>query len=307
MTNDDFIAVGVIVAFAITFLSLKLSFGILPRDAGKDFVSDGNLSKGKPTGAGVVFVLCSIFTSLLFIPFDQELFIYYVLLLLIMLTGFIDDTLTAKKKPLGRIVKGSADLLLCASVAVTFVCFNDQLFNLPWYAYVPLATLMLWVSINVTNCTDGVDGLSGSLAVVSLFTLYVVFTLLKQLDPLYGYICLFFIGSLLAYLWYNANPSLLIMGDAGSRAIGLLIGILCLKTYFPLLFIPISFMFLIDGGLSLVKIVLKQLHFDMKKIKVRAPVHDHMKLKYTWKAPQIVTRFVIVQVVVSFMLILFLN
>ncbi len=303
MIPIKFTYLGVIASFFLTFISLKLAFDALPRDRGKDFVADGNLSKGKPTGAGIIFVLCSILCSVLFIPFNTELFIYLAILLLTMLTGFIDDKLTSVNKPLGRLVKGTADLLLCVSTAATFVLNNDNLFNLPWYIYVILATIMLWVSVNVTNCTDGVDGLSGSLAIVSLSTLYIFFTALNQQHNTYGYVSLFFIGSLLAYLWYNANPSLLIMGDAGSRAIGLLIGIVCLKTYFPLIFIPASFMFLADGGLSLVKITLKRLGFDIKKITVRAPVHDHMKVKYTWKPPQIVARFVIIQVIVSFLLL----
>ena len=72
-------------------------------------------------------------------------------------------------------------------------------------------------SINVVNCTDGVDGLSASLAVVSIGTFLLAYG--EELGD-YSTAAIVFIGALLAYLWSNAKPSSLLMGDAGSRAMG---------------------------------------------------------------------------------------
>ena len=75
----------------------------------------------------------------------------------------------------------------------------------------------------MVNCTDGVDGLSASLAVVSIGTFLLAYG--EELGD-YSTAAIVFIGALLAYLWSNAKPSSLLMGDAGSRAMGFFIAIL---------------------------------------------------------------------------------
>ena len=70
----------------------------------------------------------------------------------------------------------------------------------------------MWVSINVTNCTDGVDGLCGSLSIVSALSFYVVFTQVLG-NRSYGQLTLLMIICLLGYLWFNASPSKLLMGS----------------------------------------------------------------------------------------------
>ena len=97
----------------------------------------------------------------------------------------------------------------------------------------------MWVSINVTNCTDGVDGLSGTLSVITLFTIYLLESV-KGTNSAINYITLILIVCVLAYLWFNATPSKLMMGDAGSRALGIFISIAILKTGSPLLYIPVA-------------------------------------------------------------------
>jgi phospho-N-acetylmuramoyl-pentapeptide-transferase len=165
--------------------------------------------------------------------------------------------------------------------------------------YVLLAMLLIWVSINVTNCTDGVDGLSGSIGIATIFTFYLVFvSIIDNQD--YGLISLIMIACILGYLWFNASPSKLLMGDAGSRAIGLFIAVIALKTGSPLLFIPAAIVFIIDGGLGLVKVAL--LRFFKIKIlaNTRTPIHDHVRKKLGWSDTQTVFRFIIIQAMVSF-------
>ena len=61
---------------------------------------------------------------------------------------------------------------------------------------------------------------------------------------------------ILGYLWYNAHPSRLLMGDAGSRAIGIFFAILSLKSGYVLLFIPFCIVFIVDGGIGIIKVSL---------------------------------------------------
>ena len=93
------------------------------------------------------------------------------------------------------------------------------------------------------------------------------------------------------------------MGDAGSRAIGLVIAVVALKTGSPLLFIPCAIVLIIDGGLGLIKVAL--LRFLKIRIlkNTRTPIHDHVRKNKGWSDTQTVFRFIIIQIVVSFILI----
>ena len=72
---------------------------------------------------------------------------------------------------------------------------------------------------------------------------------------------------ILGYLWFNASPSKLLMGDAGSRAIGLFIAFTFLKLHHPLLYIPMAIMLILDGGLGLIKVsFMRFLHINLFKI-----------------------------------------
>jgi len=101
---------------------------------------------------------------------------------------------------------------------------------------------------------------------------------------------------LLAYLWFNASPSTLMMGDAGSRATGVLIAIAILKSGSPLLYIPVALVIILDGGLGLVKLFLGRF-LKIKILKnVRTPLHDHFRKNRGWSDTQTVFRFLIVQI-----------
>ena len=147
-----------------------------------------------------------------------------------MMTGFLDD---CAKVSWGELRKGLLDLVIAIMTAITYVNFNGsditialtgQTFTLNPVVYGILAVILVWGSINVTNCADGVDGLSGTLASITLATVYLIMQS-KEIAPDFAYLILLFIACILGYLWYNATPSCLMMGDAGSRAIGLFIAI----------------------------------------------------------------------------------
>ncbi len=110
-----------------------------------------------------------------------------------------------------------------------------------------LTVVLVWASINVTNCSDGVDGLSGTLTIITLMTIFVIDNLLG-IEGSFNYCILVFAVCLLGYLWYNATPSKLLMGDAGSRAMGIFIAIACLKMGSPILYLLEAKMLILDGG-----------------------------------------------------------
>ena len=158
--------------------------------------------------------------------------------------------------------------------------------------------ILIWVSINVTNCSDGVDGLCGTLSVVTLASAYILFKAFN-IESAYRHTVLIMVVCILGYLWFNASPSKLLMGDAGSRAIGIFIAFTFLKLHAPLLYIPMALVIILYGGLGLIKVsFMRFLHINLMK-NLRTPIHDHMRKNKDWSDTQVVFRYTIVQIILG--------
>ncbi len=300
--------IGLIFAFLITIILLVKYGSYLPSDLGRDFAHEGKLSEGKPRGAGFIFVIAFLISTILFIKLSREIIIYLIYITAAMITGFLDD---CSKKPWGEFRKGFLDFIIAFMVSVTYLSFNSstiriELFNLNIninpILFVALAIILIWTSINVTNCTDGVDGLSGILSIITLITIVIIYSI-KGLNPEFISMILIFAMCILGYLWFNVTPSIMIMGDAGSRALGVLISIAILKTGSPLLYIPVALLIILDGGLGLIKIfMLRFLKIRVLK-NVRTPLHDHIRMAWGWSSTQVVYRLAIIQCIISVVVI----
>ena len=291
-------------AFFATVIATAKLCNYLPKDAGREFAHDGKLSAGKPRGAGIIFVLAFVAAALLFVPMNAELIIYLILIVISMMTGFLDD---ASKTPWGEYKKGFLDLCVAALVALTFLKYNSNVVELALLnvkltlhplLFAFLTIVLVWASVNVTNCSDGVDGLSGTLTIITIMTIYVI-DRIKGRSEEFSFMILLFAVCILGYLWYNATPSKLMMGDAGSRAMGLFISIAILKTGCPVLYIPVALVLILDGGLGLLKVSLLRF-FKIHILKnVRTPLHDHVRKVWDWSNTQTVYRFAIIQIILS--------
>ncbi len=309
--NNYLIFIGLILAFLLTCILLQLLKNILPRDGGRAFAVNGALSQGKPRGAGIVFILIFIFLALLFVPVSRELIIYDIMLAAAMISGYLDDS---SSHPWNEYKKAIIDFVISLVTALTYVNFNgtslhililDRTIQLPVVLFVLLAVILIWTAINVVNCTDGVDGLCGSISIITLLSFYALFVITgggEILKPL----LLLMIACLLGYLWFNASPSRLLMGDAGSRALGLFIAVTALKSGSALLFLPFALVFILDGGLGLIKVSL--LRFLKIKIMtgIRTPLHDHVRKNKGWSDTQTVFRFMILQIMISCIIFFFI-
>ena len=214
-----------------------------------------------------------------------------------MLSGYLDD---ASKTPWNDYKKGAIDLVLSVMTMWTFVANNSTSiqflgmeFILPVPVYFVLGVVLIWVSINVTNCTDGVDGLCATLCCIVLGGFTILFS--KELGY-YGIANLLFVSVLLAYLYFNSKPSSMLMGDAGSRALGFYIAVIAMKTGHPFAYLLIALVVIIDGGIGLVKIFLKRfLKISILK-NTLTPLHDHVRKNKEWSDTQVVFRFSIYQI-----------
>ncbi len=296
--------VGILFAFGTTCLAIQKFSRYLPKDMGRQFAHDGALSAGKPRGAGIIFVFTFLLSALLFGKMNIEIGIYLILIVIEMLTGFFDD---AADKPWGEYLKGFLDLAVAIVTALVYLHYNSSTITLAIIGksitispvvFGILTVILVWASINVTNCSDGVDGLSGTLSIITLMTIFVLDNLFGISDG-FNYCILLFVVCLLGYLWYNATPSKLLMGDAGSRAMGIFIAIAVLKMHSPFLYLLVAVMLIVDGGLGLIKVsLLRFLKIHILK-NVTTPIHDHVRKKLGWSNAQVVFRFAIIQIVIS--------
>ncbi|MFR3012100.1 MAG: phospho-N-acetylmuramoyl-pentapeptide-transferase [Ruminococcus bicirculans (ex Wegman et al. 2014)] len=295
--------VPMLCSFLIAFFSLKFFKRILPKDQGRAFAVNGALSEGKPRGAGIIFVTSFTLCTALFYPLNIENIIYLVLVYAAMLSGYFDD---AAETPWGNLKKGLIDLVISLGIAFTYYFYNgsqvklyitDSTFTIPAPLFIILAGVLVWTAINVTNCTDGVDGLCGSLVMTVLLPLAFMVTKSGAADMLLPMIMFV---TLAAYLWFNCSPSQMLMGDAGSRALGVFLAVMFLKTAAPFAFIPMAIVIILDGGLGLLKLSFRR----FLKIKnfmegIRTPLHDHARKNKGWSDTQVVIRFTILQIIVN--------
>ena len=303
---------GILFAFAITCVAISKFNQYLPKDLGRQFAHDGKLSAGKPRGAGIIFVFTFVAAALLFAQLNVEIGIYLILIVVEMLTGFFDD---AAEKPWGEYLKGFLDLAVAVVTALVYLHYNNSdivlatmgiTITIPPVVFAILTVILVWASINVTNCTDGVDGLSGTLTIITIMSFFVLNTIMGVEDN-FNFLILLFCVCLLGYLWYNATPSKLLMGDAGSRAMGIFIAIAALKSHSPLMYLLLAIVLIVDGGLGLIKVaLLRFLKIHILK-NTTTPLHDHVRKKLEWSNAQVVFRFAIIQLIVSLAAIYLVN
>lgn len=300
MSEIQLLGLGALATFLITFIALKFPLPFLPVDKGREFAVNGELSKGKVRGVGLLLVICFVIGSLLFVPLTREYVIYLILLFCMMLSGYLDD---ASDKPWSDYKKGLIDLIISAVTMWTFVSCNSTdivfgtlVITIPKVLYFVLGIVLIWVSVNVVNCSDGVDGLCANMWSVSLIGFSVIFGETLGEYALANYL---FVAVTFAYLCFNSSPSSMLMGDAGSRAFGFYLAVIAMKSGNPFAYILLAGMLIIDGGLGLVKIFLKRFFKISIWKDIRMPIHDHMRKTHHWSDTQVVVRFTMIQVILA--------
>ncbi len=167
--------------------------------------------------------------------------------------------------------------------------------DLGWW-WVPLAAFVILSSANAVNLTDGLDGLAG-IVVASAFVGYGVIALLQGQIYLVQF-CFTLVGACFAFLWYNAHPAQLFMGDTGSLALGATLGTVALMTGQWLL-LPIVALIPVAETVS---VVLQVVYFKYTKRRFgrgrrlfkMSPLHHHFELR-GWSETQVVQRFWLVE------------
>ena len=322
------LAGGTFFASLSVWLLLPRLWNRLPRDRGKAICSDldGMASQGKPTGAGFYVTLICLPVILLFAPLAFWDLMTLAAIYAAMIFGYLDDRSAV---PWGELKKGLLDAAVSLAIAffiakghstLVWLPFVKGMWEVPIWIYVPAAGFMLWFVMNATNCSDGVDGLAGTLTAIALVILAVVLYIVVGYRPVAHYFLLpcnpecarwailvmTVVGGFGGYLWFNAQPSQVLMGDAGSRFLGILVGAATLVTGNPLLVLAFAPIVLVNGGGGLGKLVLlriaKRTGFDIGEEnvirRIRFPLHDHCKKNLQWSNAQVLMRFTLLQLIV---------
>ncbi|MCR5290212.1 MAG: phospho-N-acetylmuramoyl-pentapeptide-transferase [Treponema sp.] len=324
------IVIALYTGFLVTEKLLPHMYRFLPSDRGREFTLTAEAAKGKPTGSGCIFITIFVVECFLVVPMTIQQVGIVVLTWLTMLTGFLDDNSITSW---GEYKKGLLDLLISLAAAFLLYCtfaatntegtvsfwlpFITHLIRIPMPVYVVFATILLWASINTTNCTDGVDGLSSTLVLIALITLGSLFYFVLGHTKIAAYllvphlidgaswavITFALAGVLMGYLWHNAFPSHVLMGDAGSRALGFFIGTAVLITGNPFIILATSSIIFINGGMGLMKVFLLRFFKIHIFENVRFPLHDHMRKNHGWSPTQVLIKFMIMQLLITVALI----
>lgn len=308
---------GTAVAALLTWWLLPRYWHLLPKDQGRVFAVDADKSIGKPVGAGLIFIPVFLLTSLFTVPFEWRFIETLICVAVAMYVGFLDDS---SETGWSEYQLGAADLVI-AVVASMIICqlqpftlwlplFKDAIEVSP-ALFIVGATPIIWLSINATNCTDGVDGLSASLSSMGLLSVGAILYGIVGHAPIAAYLLVphyplgadwaimafVLVGCLAGFLWHNSYPSTVLMGDAGSRPLGLMLGMLVLASGNPFLILVVAYVVLVNGATGLLKVALLRF-FDIGIFKqVRYPLHDHVRHNLGWSNTQVLVRFMLLQAV----------
>lgn len=322
------ITVALYLGFFLAYKLIPKFYDWLPHDRGREFTLKDNAeaAKGKPTGAGSIFITIFCLLTLLICPMTWTRASIVLLTWITMLTGFLDDRSTTSW---GEYLKGALDLAI--SVITAFILYYGLkglsadgvvYFWLPFISYnvavnpivyIIITTIMLWASINTTNCTDGVDGLSSTLVLIALLTLGIIFYfIIGHVDiseylllphfragANWGLMAFTMAGVVMGYLWHNAFPSHCLMGDAGSRALGYFIGVCVMISGNPFIFLATSSIIFVNGGMGLLKVFLLRFFKIHIFENIRFPLHDHMRKNRGWSPTQVLIKFMIMQLLIT--------
>ncbi len=264
---------------------------------------------GTPTMGGWLFVIpVLLITGVLnLVSITSELTVLgrsvllpLAVMLAFALLGAVDDWLGVRGGRRGEGLKGrwkflaQTILALGAAIALKYLLDAPDLFlpNVPeeipiGVLYVPIATLVIVATTNAVNLIDGLDGLAGLIAATA-FAAYGAIALLQGQTFLVRF-CFTVVGAVFAFLWFNAHPAELFMGDAGALSLGATLAVVSLMTgQWALLPIIAIIPFAVT-----VSVILQVAYFRYTKgrrLFKMAPLHNHFELS-GWSETQIVQRF----------------
>jgi phospho-N-acetylmuramoyl-pentapeptide-transferase len=281
---------------------------------------------GTPTMGGLMILSGMLVSTLLWAnPTNPYVWVVLWVTLGFGLVGFYDDYLKISKQSHdgfgGRIrliieacIAGLACFALVRlghapfSTSLAFPVFKELVFNFGWF-YVLFAMFVVVGAGNAVNLTDGLDGLAIGPVILAAFSFgaiaylsgNIIFADYLQIHYVAGtgelaVLCGAVLGAGLGFLWFNAPPASIFMGDTGSLALGGMLGTIAVATKHEVVLAVIGGLFVLEAVSVIVQVVSYKL--TGRRVFKMAPIHHHFE-QLGWTEPQIVIRFWIIAVVLA--------
>jgi phospho-N-acetylmuramoyl-pentapeptide-transferase len=282
--------------------------------------------KGTPTMGGLMILSGLVVSTLLWAnPVNPYVWIVLAVTLGFGFVGFYDDYLKVTKQThsgfAGRIrllLEAIIALVACyalvrlgrdvSSTSLAIPFFKDMVLNFGWF-FVIFGAFVIVGAGNAVNLTDGLDGLaivpvmiaSASFGLIAYLAGNAVFSDYLQINYVAGtgelaVVCGALLGAGLGFLWFNAPPASIFMGDTGSLALGGMLGSIAVAVKHEIVLAVIGGLFVLEA----VSVIAQVVSFKMtgKRIFKMAPIHHHFE-QLGWTEPQIVIRFWIISVMLA--------
>jgi len=283
----------------------------------------GHVTKrGTPTMGGLLILIAATVSALLWMNVAS---VYVWACLLVMagfgLIGFLDDYDKVKKAhhaglpgkvrlALEFLIAGIATWLMVShsgtDLHIPFV--QQPIADLGWL-YIPFGAFVIVAFGNAVNLTDGLDGLASMPVIIAAIAFLLISYLVgnaRFADYLgiphvagagdLSILCLAIVGATLAFLWFNAPPAAVFMGDTGSLALGGALGAIAVATHHELVLAIIGGLFVVEALSVVIQVIVYKR--TGKRVFLMAPIHHHFE-HIGWSEPTIVIRFWIVSFVLA--------
>ncbi|MGI8661653.1 MAG: phospho-N-acetylmuramoyl-pentapeptide-transferase [Acidimicrobiales bacterium] len=317
--------VGLLIAAAVSMIASLVGTRFLigwlrSRDVGQPIHEDvaGHLTKaGTPTMGGLAIVAAALLGYVVAHLRSGVIFTYSGLLLMAAITGagavgLMDDWikvkhernlgLTKRAKTFGLVAVAVTFAVLAVTktdvhTTLSFTRFTSTKLDLGSTGWVVLAVLMIYGSSNAVNLTDGLDGLAAGASLYAFVCYLVIGFWGFRHEDLYGIthsydlaICAAaMLGACVGFLWWNANPARIFMGDTGSLAIGTALAGMALLTSTQLLLPIVGGLFVLETLSVMVQVTSFRL-FRGRRVFRMAPIHHHYELG-GWPEATVIVRF----------------
>jgi phospho-N-acetylmuramoyl-pentapeptide-transferase len=320
---------GALTALTISFIIGPVMIRKLTRDKiGQNVRKEGPESHyekaGTPTMGGTLILVAIAISTLLWADLENRyIWVVFFVTMAYGVIGFVDDYkkvklgnadgLSAKTKYFWQsVVALSAAVFLFKTAQVPaetqFIVpfFKDVILDMGWM-YVVLTYFVIVGCSNAVNLTDGLDGLAimptvmiaAALAIFAYlsghydFSQYLSIPFLPEVGELVVF-CAALVGAGLGFLWFNAYPAMVFMGDVGALALGAALGIVAVLVRQEIVLMIMGGVFVVET----VSVIIQVGSFKLrgKRVFLMAPIHHHFELK-GWPEPRIIVRFWIITVI----------
>jgi len=323
---------GLVAGFVSLFVTRFLITAFRTRGLGQPILGkedrgpEHHMAKqGTPTMGGIAIIVAALVGWLAAhvregLPFSTQALIMWVGIIAMATMGFLDDFIKVRKRHNRGIFwkqKNYVTLLMSFGIAwwlvgstgisetISLTRADYPGWDVPSWVFIIFAGLIIWATTNAVNVTDGLDGLAGGSALMGFGAFMIIGYAALRFDDVYYAVvnpldltalAAAFAGACMGFLWFNAAPAKIIMGDVGALGIGSALAMLALTTNTELLLLLICGINVMEAGSVAVQMTVFKATGRKKRLFRMSPIHHHFEL-IGWPETTVIIRFWLISAV----------